>query len=162
MVPKTALLNLRHLRVFLEVAKSGGISAAARTVNLSQPAITQAIAKLEAVFQQKLFARGSTGMFLTEAGALLQARADRALAHIRNGCGRSRARCGTETARQVHSNCSLPAPSCVRSCWSRHQGVFRSQPGTLASLSHRFIGLPETWRPTQACNCSTKPGRVSP
>ncbi len=89
MVPKTALLNLRHLRVFLEVAKSGGISAAARTVNLSQPAITQAIAKLEAVFQQKLFARGSTGMFLTEAGALLQARADRALAHIRNGCARA-------------------------------------------------------------------------
>jgi len=79
------ILNLRHIRVFLEVARSGGISAASDAVSLSQPAITQAIAKLEATFQQSLFVRASSGMFLTEAGELFRARADRALALISEG-----------------------------------------------------------------------------
>lgn len=86
MAREREILNLRHIRVFLEVAKGGGITAAANAVNLSQPAITQAIAKLEGVFQQQLFVRGSSGMFLTEAGTLFQVRAQRALSLIREGC----------------------------------------------------------------------------
>jgi len=40
-------LNLRHMRAFCMVARCGSISAAAGDVHLSQPAITQAIAKPE-------------------------------------------------------------------------------------------------------------------
>ncbi|MES0880634.1 LysR family transcriptional regulator [Roseibium sp. SCP14] len=80
------LLNLKHLRVFLEVVKGRGVSVAAGVVNLSQPAITQAIAKLEAIFQQRLFDRRSKGMFATEAGELLRARGHRALELIGEGC----------------------------------------------------------------------------
>lgn len=86
MTKEREILNLRHIRVFLEVARFGGISAAADTVSLSQPAITQAIAKLEATFQQGLFVRTSSGMFLTEAGELFRARADRALELVSQGC----------------------------------------------------------------------------
>jgi len=86
MAREREILNLRHIRVFLEVAKGGGITAAANAVNLSQPAITQAIAKLEGVFRQKLFVRHHPGMFPTEAGALFQMRAERAHSLIREGC----------------------------------------------------------------------------
>ncbi|MEM9630725.1 MAG: LysR family transcriptional regulator [Pseudomonadota bacterium] len=86
MARERELLNLRHIRVFLEVVKGQGVSTAARAVNLSQPAITQAIAKLEATFQQKLFDRRSKGMFATEAGELLRNRGRRALDLIREGC----------------------------------------------------------------------------
>jgi len=78
-------LNLRHMRAFCEVARCGGISAAAANVHLSQPAITQAVAKLERSLQVTLFARSSTGMTTTEAGALLLRRGERALDLIKMG-----------------------------------------------------------------------------
>jgi LysR family transcriptional regulator, regulator for genes of the gallate degradation pathway len=80
------LLNLRHLRVFQEVAKKGGISAAAENVRLSQPAVTQAIAKLEQTLALPLFVRTSSGMFLTEAGITFERRVQRALELIQTGC----------------------------------------------------------------------------
>ena len=47
-----AIPNLRHLRVFLEVARHRSISKAAPRVFLSQPAITQAIGKLETLLEK--------------------------------------------------------------------------------------------------------------
>jgi len=78
-------LNLRHIRAFCEVARCGGISAAAAKVHLSQPAITQGLAKLELSLQVTLFARSSVGMATTEAGSLLLQRAERALDLIKAG-----------------------------------------------------------------------------
>ncbi|MEE7548559.1 LysR family transcriptional regulator [Xanthomonas sp. Kuri4-1] len=46
MEPKPEL-NLRHLHALAAVARAGGISAAAPQVNLSQPALTQAIAEVD-------------------------------------------------------------------------------------------------------------------
>ncbi|MFX8223177.1 LysR family transcriptional regulator, partial [Acinetobacter baumannii] len=40
-------VNLRHLRAFLAIMESGSVTAAAREVHLTQPAVTQGIAKLE-------------------------------------------------------------------------------------------------------------------
>ena len=82
-------LNLRHLRAFCEVAKHGSISAAAEHVFLSQPAITQALAKLEETLSAPLFVRKSNGMFLTEPGELFQHRAVRALDNLRRGARRA-------------------------------------------------------------------------
>lgn len=79
------LLNLRHLRAFCEVAERGGITAAADRVNMSQPAITQALAKLETILGVLLFHRRSSGMFLSEPGALFRKRAERALQLIASG-----------------------------------------------------------------------------
>lgn len=78
-------LNIRHLRAFREVAKHKSVSVASGHVYLSQPAITQAIAKLEAILNAQLFERRSNGMFVTEAGELFLNRVERTLERIENG-----------------------------------------------------------------------------
>lgn len=74
--------NLRHLRAHAIVTRAGSISAAARIIGLTQPAITEALARLEDRLGLGLFDRIPSGMLPTEAGQLLAARADAALAHI--------------------------------------------------------------------------------
>jgi LysR family transcriptional regulator, regulator for genes of the gallate degradation pathway len=77
--------NVRHLQVFHEVAAHGSVSAAARRVFLSQPAVTQAIASVERYFGEPLFQRTSSGMTLTEAGQICAERVVRALDQLRAG-----------------------------------------------------------------------------
>jgi len=75
-------LNLRHLRAVTEIARCGSISGAAIAVSLTQPAITQALAKLEGAVGQPLFTRRPDGMSPTPAAQLLVPRAEAALAHV--------------------------------------------------------------------------------
>jgi LysR family transcriptional regulator, regulator for genes of the gallate degradation pathway len=77
--------NFRHLRAFREVANTKSVSLASQRVYLSQPAITQAIAKLERTLGTTLFDRHSDGMFTTQAGSLFLDRVNRALDHLRTG-----------------------------------------------------------------------------
>lgn len=83
-------LNLRHLKAFAEVCRSGGISAATGSVHLSQPAITQAIARLETDFGLQLFARSSKGMVPTQAAEILYERTLRALDLLRAAAQKTR------------------------------------------------------------------------
>lgn len=78
-------LNLRHLRAIVEICRRGSISGAAAAVNLTQPAITQALAKLENGIGQPLFLRRADGMSPTAAAELLVPRAEAALAHVASG-----------------------------------------------------------------------------
>ena len=71
--------NIRHLRVFLEVVECKSISKASERVFLSQPAITQAIAKLETTMGTSLFSRRSDGMYVSESGEVFALRIRRAL-----------------------------------------------------------------------------------
>jgi len=82
---EAANINLRHLRAFCEVAHHKSISAASGVVFLSQPAITQALAKLEKNLEVSLFERRSEGMYITEPGTLFLNRAERALNNIQQG-----------------------------------------------------------------------------
>src|SRR5262245_64747711 len=84
------LPNLRHLNTFREVARLGSISAAARAVHISQPAVTQAIAGLARYFGAPLVMRSSTGMTPTPAGKLVVARVERALVQLRDAFGETR------------------------------------------------------------------------
>ncbi|WP_290701102.1 LysR family transcriptional regulator [Amphritea sp.] len=77
--------NIRHLRVFLEVVQCKSISKASEKVFLSQPAITQAIAKLEVSLGTVLFQRRSDGMFVVESGELFALRVRRAMDMILAG-----------------------------------------------------------------------------
>ena len=64
----TPALDSRRLETFLVVARSAQVSAAARLLNLSQPAVTAQIRQLEAEVGQPLFLRHTKGMLLTERG----------------------------------------------------------------------------------------------
>lgn len=77
--------NLRHLRALAAVRDLGGISAAAASVNLSQPAVTQAIAKIEAQAGVRMFERHPSGMTATDAGHLLAGRVDAAVVALAEG-----------------------------------------------------------------------------
>jgi DNA-binding transcriptional LysR family regulator len=75
-------LNLRHLRAVSAIARHGSMSAAAEAVNLSQPALTQGLAKLEGQLAVTLFDRRSDGMTATVEGGIARNRADAALGHL--------------------------------------------------------------------------------
>lgn len=76
------LLNLRHLRAIAVTARTGSVSAAAQRIALTQPALTQAIARIERALGVPLFERRSDGMTPTAAAVLLTPRIEAALAHI--------------------------------------------------------------------------------
>src|SRR5262245_49635265 len=75
-------MQLGQIRAFLAVRDNGSLRAAARRIGISQPAISKAVASLEADLQAALFIRTSRGVRLTEAGRLFGARAGVALAEL--------------------------------------------------------------------------------
>ncbi|CAD0357833.1 LysR substrate-binding domain-containing protein [Xanthomonas hortorum] len=77
--------NLRHLYALVVVHRLGSVSAAAPQVNLSQPALTQAVARLEQQLGVRLFDRHPGGMVATEATQLLVPRIERALEQLGRG-----------------------------------------------------------------------------
>lgn len=64
-------MTIRHLKVFIAVAETGTMSAAAEKLYLSQPSVSQAIRELESHYQVLLFERLSKKLFITEAGKRL-------------------------------------------------------------------------------------------
>lgn len=68
-------LDPRYLAILLHVARSGSFTAAAKALNMSQPAVSIAIAQLEDRLGTKVVLRDRKGATLTEAGALLLRRA---------------------------------------------------------------------------------------
>ena len=75
-------LNLRHLRAMLAIGRLGSITAAAQAISITQPAITQALAKLESQLQHQLFERRPDGMTMLPAATIFAPRVEAALAHI--------------------------------------------------------------------------------
>lgn len=75
-------INIRHFAAFAATVRHGSVTKAARAVNLTQPALTQAIARLEADLGATLFERGAGGMTPTEPARLLAPRAEAATAHV--------------------------------------------------------------------------------
>lgn len=75
-------MELDQLRYFLEVADRGNFTRAAENLMISQPALSRSIQKLEDELGQPVFERKTRSVSLTDAGALLQARAQQVLAII--------------------------------------------------------------------------------
>jgi DNA-binding transcriptional LysR family regulator len=75
-------LNIRHLRAISAIVRHGSMSAAADAVSLSQPALTQGLAKLERQLGAALFERRPDGMSATPEGRLASERVDAALNHL--------------------------------------------------------------------------------
>src|SRR5262249_31211097 len=61
-------LNLDQLRAFVEVVERGSFTAAAKELNLTQPAVTHQVQELERRFQVALVERFGKRAYLTQAG----------------------------------------------------------------------------------------------
>lgn len=94
--------NLRHMRVFVEAAHSGSVSAAANRCFLSQPAATQAISKLEAILGTPLLIRQRDQFSLTGPGVAFEKRATAALRHLHDGT-RAALRASGESRKRQHT-----------------------------------------------------------
>jgi LysR family transcriptional regulator of gallate degradation len=96
-------LNFRHLLAVSAIAQLGSVSRAAERVHLSQPALTQAVVKLETQLRCRLFDRRPDGMTATDAGALLAERIDRAADELARAFAASRRR-GLGAQDQLHAS----------------------------------------------------------
>ncbi|MEC3980943.1 LysR family transcriptional regulator [Amycolatopsis sp. H20-H5] len=65
-------LELRHLRYFLAVARTGKISAASQELDIAQPSLSQLIQRLERRLGITLFVRNARGVELTAGGKVFR------------------------------------------------------------------------------------------
>lgn len=63
-------ITLRQIKYFVSTAESGSLSTAAKSLNISQSAITTAIQGLERDIGYKLLIRSKSGVDLTDEGRL--------------------------------------------------------------------------------------------
>ncbi|MFO1526530.1 MAG: LysR family transcriptional regulator [Turneriella sp.] len=68
-------MEIRQLKYFIEIQRTGSISLAAENLGLTQPALSQQIALLERELKVSLFERSRRGMALTEAGEIFAGKA---------------------------------------------------------------------------------------
>src|SRR6218665_1792145 len=74
--------NLRHLRVLLAVVDTHSVTRAAEQCHISQPAVTQALTKIEAMAGEPLFFRRTHGFFANGLCDLLTMRVRRAFGYL--------------------------------------------------------------------------------
>lgn len=75
-------MELRHLRYFVAVAGKENISQAAKSLHISQPALSRQMHDLESELGVSLFKRGGKSVHLTEAGRVFLAESRAALSRI--------------------------------------------------------------------------------
>lgn len=78
-------LKLRHLEVFVEVARKMSVTQAAEALGMTQPAVTRALRELEAVCGKPLVEKHGRGIRLSSYGELFRDHAGRSLALARDG-----------------------------------------------------------------------------
>ena len=124
---RTGALDVRRLSLFLAVVDRGGFSRAAQAVHISQPALSQAIAELEADLARLLFHRLPRGVSLTEAGRALIGPARSVLRAVDSArqvtseiSGLARARLDLSALRTLASD---PLPDVLGPFLRRHPGV---------------------------------------
>lgn len=93
--------NLRHLHAFVETARRGSFRSAAAVLHLGQPAVSQAVAQLEAQVGARLLDRTTRTVSLTDAGRAFLPGAERVLAEVTQAfeSTRERARLGLTRVR---------------------------------------------------------------
>lgn len=93
------MLDVRRLRVLVQVARKGSFSAAAEALGYTQPAVSRQIATLEGEVGTQLVRRVPQGAVLTEAGRLLVDRADAILVNLASAEDELRQLAGLEGGR---------------------------------------------------------------
>ena len=83
----TLRFSVQQLEAFLQVSRSGSLSEAARTLGVSQPALSRMIQRMEELAAETLIDRSSRQMRLTPTGHELRLIAERLVADFANAFG---------------------------------------------------------------------------
>lgn len=78
-------IKIRHLRTFVEVARTASVGKAAELMHVSQPAVSKTLAELEAALGARLMDRNRSGVALTPVGQMFHSYASSSLAALRQG-----------------------------------------------------------------------------
>jgi DNA-binding transcriptional LysR family regulator len=78
-------VEVDHVEAFVAIVRRGGFTPAARTLHLSQPAISRRVRLLEAELGAPVFERVRSGVVLTDAGRAFLPHAEALLASMRDG-----------------------------------------------------------------------------
>ncbi|MEZ0244401.1 MAG: LysR family transcriptional regulator [Sphingomonas sp.] len=81
---RAASLSFRQLKLFESVGRLNSVRRASEECNLSQPAVTQALAKLEQQIGVTLLDRRASGSYLNELGEIFHRRAARLFAQMQD------------------------------------------------------------------------------
>src|SRR4051794_23179920 len=79
---KAAPMTLQQLEYFLAAVQRGSFSAAADSLHMAQPSLSEQVRRLEAELGVELFTRVGRGLQLTDAGRALRPHAERVLAEV--------------------------------------------------------------------------------
>ncbi|WP_335974361.1 MULTISPECIES: LysR family transcriptional regulator [Streptomycetaceae] len=101
-------MEMRAMRAFVAVVEEQGLSAAARRLHISQPAVSQTIGALEREFGVQLLIRSSTGVQATESGLTLLAEARAILARYDQALATMDARAAAAATLRIGIPVELP------------------------------------------------------
>ena len=121
-------VNFKTLRSFVTAVDTTSVSAAAQTLKMAQPALSQQIASLESHFGQKLLLRSNTGVVPTAAGRELYRHAQLILDQL-DRAERDVARHGDAVSGTVsvglatYSTTSILSTPLLKAVRERHPGI---------------------------------------
>ena len=138
----SSIINTTRLRILREVAACGTITAAAKALYMTQPAVSQQIAVLEREVGVQLLERTTRSMRLTDAGLKLVHYADViladcevALADVRTGCEKVAGTTRLSVFRTAAGSAALCALVAVRRDYPDLEVITRDLPTEAAMLA---------------------------
>lgn len=113
------MITLHQLRIFWAVTHSPSLTRAAKQLGLTQPSLSQQIAKLESALGGRLFDRVNNQLLLTDAGRFLLQKAEAILASVDEAeAGLAEFRLGRRGRISVGALASM-ARSLIPAAWAR-------------------------------------------
>ena len=85
---KSRVIRLHQLETFIEVARQGSVTQAAKSLNLTQPGVSRTLRELEAICGVSLVAKDGRGIKITRQGEAFLRHAGASLAAGSMGCCR--------------------------------------------------------------------------
>ena len=134
------MLDVRRLQMLRAVSREGSLSAAARALGYTQPAVSHHIARLEDEIGTALLTRSGRGVRLTDAGAALVEHTDAVLSRLDAAveevaaiaglrAGRVRLAAFASATYPPYETLAFRATSSVSWCW-RQSERFEATPST--------------------------------
>lgn len=130
-------VELRHLRAFEAIARLGGITAAARELGITQPALSRTLGALEAAVGVRLVERTTASLRLSPAGRAMLPRVEAALVAVEDALDVARHAVWPLRVGHAWSAIGPLTATVVRGWTAEHPDV----PVEVVQLDDRFAGL---------------------